>query len=53
MFELILGIVLLLCGIGHFYQWNRHRSFRDHKKLGYGFTAMGAFLILAYLMGWV
>lgn len=52
----VLGLVSGTCSLiggGIFiFLWYRDRKHPNHKKLGYGFLAVGALLLLARFMGW-
>jgi hypothetical protein len=47
----IAGVGFLAGGAIFLYLWYRDRKHPDQKKLGYGFVAVGAILILARLLG--
>jgi hypothetical protein len=48
---IIAGVGFLASGAGFLFLWCRDRKYPDQKKLGYGFVAIGAILVLARLMG--
>jgi len=49
--EIIAGGGFLASGAGCLFLWYRDRKYPDQKKLGYGFVAIGAILVLARLVG--